>query len=129
MTSLCVVLPFATPSQNVYQRMHYHAQNKLKKECMQWVRVTLNRAGRFGVNPPDVRMRVVVQRYSANKVDRGNLVGGCKPLLDALKIEGVIRDDTEQWIDDHYEQHPAPRKEGRTVVVVEEMPHGVTDAA
>jgi hypothetical protein len=76
-----------------------------------------------GSIPPAVgRRRLVITRYCKSKrylLDRGNLVGGCKPLLDAAIIRGLIKDDTEDALDDHYQQevdagHP------RTEITVED---------
>lgn len=53
------------------------------------------------------RRRVsVTRRYGgrAQKMDRGNLIGGCKPLLDAMTRVGLIVDDKEEFLQDHYYQ-------------------------
>lgn len=46
----------------------------------------------------------VVDKVQKKLKDYGNLVGGCKPLLDALKTSGFIVDDSEKWIKDTYKQ-------------------------
>ena len=113
---MTIELPFATPSQNIYQRWHWGRQHKFRDDC---VRILLW----FLVGKPrqvDKRRRVTVRRYSCGRLDRGNFVGGCKPLIDALVHIGALRDDTEQWLDDRYEQHNAPRGQQRTVIEIED---------
>lgn len=111
-------LPFATPSQNTWQRWHFHRQRKFLADCRLVVRSELNRVGLFGSTPPGGRVSITVRRYSAGRLDRGNFIGGCKALLDALRHEGVIHDDSEQWLEDKYEQHEARRGEARTEVEI-----------
>lgn len=122
---ITITLPFATPSQNTYQRWHFRKQAKHLDLCRQWIRVGLNNAGAFGAKNTDRRVRVTVQRHSAGELDRGNLIGGCKALIDALRYEGLLVDDKQAWLDDVYEQVPAKRSEGRTVVVIEDAGPGL----
>jgi len=59
------------------------------------------------------RRRVFITRlYSARgqKRDRGNIVGGCKPLLDAMTNVGLLVDDKEEFLEDHYDQQRANAK-------------------
>lgn len=116
---ITLTLPHATPSQNVYQRYHWHRQHKLLNSYRMLIRAGLNKLGLFGAAPPEHRVSVTIRRYCAGHLDRGNFIGGCKPLLDALKHEGVIRDDTETWLDDRYEQHEARRCEARTEIEID----------
>ena len=58
---------------------------------------------------------VKITRYSSRKLDYGNLVGGCKPLLDALKHAKLIVDDSPDWIADSYKQEKGKPK---TIAVI-----------
>jgi hypothetical protein len=118
---LRIELPFATHSQNTYQRMHFQQQRKLKMTCAMYVRAAMAKAGIFGTARPTTRRRLVIERHSSGRLDRGNLIGGCKPLLDALRDEGAIRDDSEDWLDDSYVQVKAGRGYARTVIEVSEL--------
>ena len=66
------------------------------------------------------KMRVQVSVYHARKYDLDNLWGSQKPVLDALKNIGLIRDDSEEWL-----QLDAPTqvigKERKTVVTLEAL--------
>jgi hypothetical protein len=53
--------------------------------------------------------------------DRGNLIGGLKPLLDALVRRDLLIDDSEKWVEDYYAQQLSddPRRVGVLVVLEE----------
>jgi hypothetical protein len=111
-------LPFATPSQNTYQRWHFRKQASYLAQVQMVIRSELNRQGLYGQQTTARKASVVIRRYSSGSLDYGNLVGGCKPLLDALRYEGLIHDDSVRWLDDRYEQHEAKRGEARTEVEI-----------
>lgn len=46
-----------------------------------------------------------------------NLVGGCKPLVDALVRCGLAWDDAPRWLDVAYRQHTPCRWRGVSVSV------------
>jgi hypothetical protein len=105
-----------TPSQNVLRRRYRnkHAYARLRDELASWIMVGMAN-GRI---PKATGKRVlIVTRYAKSKrylLDRGNHVGGCKPLIDAAIIRGLITDDTEDALDDRYKQDidaEAPRTE------------------
>lgn len=43
--------------------------------------------------------RVTITSYRRRLLDPDNLVHGCKPVLDAIKRLGLIRDDSPRWLD------------------------------
>lgn len=68
------------------------------------------------------RRRVSISRRYAGRSqrrDRGNLIGGCKPLLDAMTLVGLIVDDKEEFLQDHYYQIRADINE--VEIRIEEM--------
>lgn len=115
---IVIHLPFPTPSQNERDRMHVRAREKFKEQCCAAIMVSLSRQQRYGLEWPDERVAIKVIRYSAGILDKGNLIGGCKDLLDALVAMRVIRDDSPKWLDDQYEQVNAKRGAGMTTVEV-----------
>lgn len=42
------------------------------------------------------------------ELDRDNLLGGCKPVIDAIKACGVIGDDSPKWLDLEVTQQRSP---------------------
>ena len=80
------------------------------------------RKNSLGIPDATRRRRVfIVREYPKGKrrYDRGNLVGGCKPLLDAMTEAGLLVDDKEKWLEDHYEQRPAYK--GGAFIIIEEL--------
>lgn len=72
---------------------------------------------------PPPRARLTVYRYSAADLDRDNLTGGLKPVLDALRRCGLIADDAPDVLalDVHQERAPAA---GTVLVLTVWREHG-----
>lgn len=69
------------------------------------------------------RRRVHITRLfkgKAQKYDRGNLIGGCKPLLDAMTRCNLLVDDKEEFVEDHYDQERG--KETGVRIIIQDMP-------
>jgi hypothetical protein len=49
--------------------------------------------------------------------DRGNLIGGMKPILDAITREGLIVDDTPRWCADFYSQQRDELRSGLLITL------------
>jgi len=116
-----ISLPFATPSQNAWDRYHWGRKAKWMKIASEWLMVRLAELGVSREANVDRKMRVVIRRYSFGRLDYANLVGGCKGLVDCLRYAGVLVDDNPAWLEDVYEQAPAPRGEGHTEIEVGEI--------
>jgi len=52
-------------------------------------------------------------------VDNG--AGGCKPLLDAIRYEGLIPDDDPTTIDFEFRQYQVKKPYRRTTVLIERV--------
>jgi hypothetical protein len=52
------------------------------------------------------RRLVARRQYSGREQerDRINLIGGYKPVIDAMVLEGLLVDDAPRWLDDSYAQ-------------------------
>ncbi len=110
-----------TPSQNVLARRHKHpaAYKKLRDRLQTWLMVEMTN-GR--IPKATTKRRLTITRYVRSKrylLDRGNFVGGCKPLLDAAIRQGLIKDDREEWLDDVYHQEISQQQ--RTEILVEDL--------
>lgn len=113
---LVIALPAVTPSLNEIlgwkhnPKMRAWKYRSYRDAVAFQLRGKLNEAGRFFTAPPDLRMLVIIERHCPGRgLDDMNLRGGCKPLVDALVAEHVLRDDTAEWLEDHYFAVPAPR--------------------
>jgi len=60
-----------------------------------------------------------IYRPGKRDYDRGNLVGGAKPLLDVLRAQGLILDDTPALLSDYYLQKSGAADE--IVIVFEDI--------
>lgn len=71
------------------------------------------------------RRRVYVTRCMGKgkrRYDRDNLIGGCKPLMDALTLSGLLLDDKEKYLEAHYHQVRADKgASGGVLIEIEEM--------
>ena len=69
------------------------------------------------------RRRVFIKRlYSGRgqERDHGNIIGGCKPLLDAMTLAGLLVDDKREFVEDHYSQEKVKDLSG-VYIRIEEM--------
>lgn len=71
-----------------------------------------------------LRRRVTVTRFYGKlkrAYDRGNFIGGCKPLLDTLVNMGALYNDNPVFLEDHYLQLKSPDGICRITVLIEEL--------
>lgn len=106
-------IPTATPSLNKVKRMHFHAYRRLREQYE-----TILRSRMHGFDLANGMRQVAITRWGSRELDLDNFVGGCKPLVDALKRCGLIVEDSPKYVRINYTQRKSPRKEVRTVVEV-----------
>ena len=97
------------PSQNQSQYRHWSLYMKEKE--LWYVLIRAHLSPRQSVQEP-VRLRLV--SYRNRLVDFANLVGGAKPIPDALVRLGWLKDDSPRWFHCDYSQLQVPRGEERT---------------
>ena len=120
---LTVEIAEVTPSLNQLVRMHWAKRRKLRPQYAWAVRAAASDAGwavggdMYPVLAP--KMQVRITSYRAKTLDYDNLVGGMKPLVDALKDACLLRDDSPEWANISYVQ--VAGKERKTVVELEVM--------
>ena len=102
-----------TPSLNQVRKMHWATYARLRDQYALLLRYHAHQR----LDGTEFR-NVTIDRYGSRALDHDNLVGGAKPLLDALKKVGLIVDDSPAHVRVHYNQHKAARRECRTVVTV-----------
>lgn len=95
------------PSANKYLRMHWAVKKKLRQGYSWSINMALldqlkGQLDRFWRRPLP-KMRVQITIYSAGvrvrRLDTDNLWGGCKPLIDAMRDDGLIKNDSPKWLD------------------------------
>lgn len=98
-----VFISMRPPSQNKFQghhwRTYYHRYRKKWQEAL---------STHLGEGQHNDRLRevciTVYHPSPRNYYDYANFVGGCKPIPDALKTLGWIRDDSPKWFSCVYHQ-------------------------
>jgi len=100
---ILLVLPVIMPSLNKQLRSHWAARKRLKDNAAWHVRASM---GRYKIDHRDRFANVSITVYSnapkamggrARRLDTDNLIGGQKPLVDALKQAGIMKDDSPKW--------------------------------
>ena len=120
-----IVIPLRTPTLNDWQRMHWAKRRRIG-QAMAWA--ILAQRVQF---PPGRRMfercHVQIWRESTMEPDHDGLIGGLKPLLDALQPSskrhpyglGLIADDSPRCVLSLTASHVAS-KASRTRIVITE---------
>lgn len=85
------------PSLNKLLRMHWSARRKLIKKWQWLLWLEISRAGGLDTFPKG-KVEVRITRSSYHALDQDNLNGSAKIVLDALKINRVIPDDSPHHI-------------------------------
>lgn len=65
-----------------------------------------------------LKMRVVITIYNSKVYDKDNAWGGCKPIVDAIKEQRFIYDDSPRFLESEVWQTQCRRQERRTVIEI-----------
>ncbi len=97
---MLVFIPYKIRSENEFIYSHWRKYKKYK-DAWYWI---LKSIVRF--RKPRVTDYQTIKIWSIRKriLDYGNLVGGCKPVPDALIRLGWLVDDSPSWCKIHYDQ-------------------------
>lgn len=91
-------IPRATPSLNATRWKHWRITHREKQLWRQEVRYARLQAG-YRIAPPPARAKVTIERYGHRALDVDNFVGGLKSVIDSLRQEGLIVDDTAEHLE------------------------------
>jgi hypothetical protein len=111
------------PSQNVLASNKGASRWRYAKERDEWVRLLgLHRFILLIPKASILRRVTFLRTYSGRQKlrDRGNLIGGLKPVLDAMTLTGLIVDDSPKWCEDYYFQARV-EKGGALTIKIEEL--------
>lgn len=114
MTAL-ITIPYPTPSNNELMRMHYHRRRRLRSELVAIASAGRRAAGILRALSGE-RRRVTITRFGVRTLDRDNLYGGAKLLVDALCDAGAIWDDDDEHLDLVVTQQLTEKRSARTDV-------------
>ena len=112
-----LTIPYPTKSNNELRRMSPFGYRDLRNELTRIVQSERRAEGLLTALGGE-RRRVVITRYGPQLLDYDNLVGGAKPLIDALCNSGAIWDDDPKHLDVTVKQEKSSRREARTEVEI-----------
>ncbi len=104
-------------SRNQLDKMHWSQRGKVRQAWTYLFRAQL----RMPYTQPlhgDCRALVTIFSHRNRLIDDDNLAGGGKPVLDAMKHVGLIKDDNRTWCRVSYDQYQVPKTEEKTEVFV-----------
>ena len=98
-----IAIPLGVKSLNKLLRAHWSYKGKLKRDYQLLV-VNQMRLNKLRKTEVGEKWIVTITSIRKRKLDYDNLVGGCKPLLDALCEESFIWDDDNKHLIITYNQ-------------------------
>jgi len=119
-----LIIPAIMPSLNEYIRMHWAKRRRLNRNIAWHVQAV---KGRADIEHRDRLAHVTLRVFSnapkaaggrARRLDHDNLVGGNKPLVDALRLTGIIKNDTDKWLDVGYAEYRDAVERPRTEIEI-----------
>lgn len=123
---ITLTIPEASPSLNEHKWKHWSKHLRLRKHWSMLVLVAKNEAKIFNAHPVDPAL-VTIIREGHRLLDHDNFVGGAKSLVDSLRDQRLIADDSPAHATFTYEQRQVPKASyPRTLV---EIRRGSSNAA
>lgn len=109
-------------SQNTRDRMHWSQRAREAREWTILVRGALalmgERSSLYGASTRD-RRHVTIKSIRPRRImDVANLVGGAKPVPDALTKCGLIYDDSDEYVSIEYHQDTLRGRDPHTIITI-----------
>lgn len=111
-TWMSITIRRSIESQNKRDSAHW---SKRSRDAKIWY--NLIRAQLPPKESPDHLVRIHIISYRNRFVDQANLIGGSKPLPDALVRLGYLRDDSLKWMEATYQQIKCTKDAQRTEIL------------
>jgi hypothetical protein len=123
--TITFTIPIVTPSQNEWDQWHWGKKKKWKEQCYLLLKNQIQLVQHSHFLPKDcnntkedgIKVSFTIVRFGHHKLDHGNLVGGCKGLVDTMVSLNLLADDSPKWVDEHYSQS-VDRKNKRTEITL-----------
>jgi hypothetical protein len=125
MPKLVLNIPRVPKSPNALRGRHWTVKHKDRNSWVTEIWVACFKEGLCGACTEPKRTtkkkKVVIAVYSASQpMDPDNLDGSRKPILDAMKANGLLVDDSGKWCESTITQHKSTRKLARTEISIED---------
>lgn len=121
---LKIIVYAATPTPNTWVRAHWSKYQTIKKEWLNRIyEATIENYGRGKFGPPVKNASLTVTRKGLKILDYDNLIGGFKPLIDALTKLGYLEDDTNDVIEtlSAKQERVSSRDDVQTEIIIAEI--------
>lgn len=116
-----ITLPFASKSLNAFNKLHWSERNK-ERERYQTLIWALLRQQSGNIPKHTGHVSIAIVRHAPRTLDYDNLVGGLKPVIDAIKQLGIIADDTPAVVPHRdYRQMKVPGSQSKTVITISDL--------
>ena len=111
-------------STNMLERMHWAVKRRMRRGFAWELRAALADIDLTPAplieSPRPGKRRVSITIYRPRRLDPDNCAGGLKPLLDAMRDVGLIRNDSPRWLELVVDQR-IEKVDCRTEITLEEM--------
>lgn len=91
-------------SNNQLLKLHWAKRGRIRRDFHYAVLDALDEPGLIA-DYTKGKKAVVIHLFLPRRFDPDNAAGGCKPLIDAMKSEGLLPNDSPRWISLTIEQH------------------------
>jgi hypothetical protein len=123
LASWTIAIPISVKSMNdraVNVRGWRGRNYKRERDAWQWALKVCRINERIAISHSKRRVSITrVYSGSEREMDRANMIGGCKMVLDAMVREGIITGDSPRWLQDNYAQFRGEKSS--TVITIEEL--------
>lgn len=111
-----ILVPKISKSINRTHGSHWSIARRERDEWSRWLEVSIDK-------PPKAESKrsLLIERWAcSNGLDRDNLYGSYKQLIDAIRGAGIIVDDSDKWLDLQCVNVKSTRKDQKTVIIISE---------
>lgn len=94
-----LIIPEVPISLNKMLRQHWAKRRLYYREWKWLIRSKFIGYPLSFLYPQTKKCIVIITQYRKRLLDKDNLLGSCKAVLDAIRYWGLIKDDSPKWID------------------------------